>query len=89
MKHLVIGVICFILYGFTATWNVLNKETMLNIAKSGYRLNELELKILEGKETKADKIKLMPKYILGAYIQPYMLFLYLILIVAFLIKYFR
>ena len=87
--YLIVAIVCLILYGLTSTWRVINQETMLALSKAGYWLNDLEIKVLRGEATNSDKIKLIPRYIMGAYFQPSMILLYIILGVIVWLKYFK
>lgn len=80
--------ILFVAYGAFSAWQVLNQRTMLDLSlKHGYRLSEAEHKIAIGEAKIQDKLKAFPKYFLGFYIQPQMLFFYVVVLIVWFVKF--
>jgi len=85
---MLIWFILLLLYGVYSSWQVLNQRTMLDLSlRHGYRLSEAEHKIAVGKATFKDKLKAFPRYFLGFYIQPQMLFFYVVVLIVWFVKF--
>ena len=79
--------ILLLLYGVYSSWQVLKPETMQELKRKGFVLSQAEYKIALNKAKFLDKLKAFPKYFLGFYVQPQMLFFYVVALIVWLVKF--
>lgn len=75
------------LYSIYSAWQVLKPETMQELKRKGFVLSQSEYKIALNEAKFLDKLKAFPKYFLGFYIQPQMLFFYVVALIVWFVKF--